>query len=97
MAHSTRFELAGTIGQPDVRGASSASFALQAGFWMGEDAPPPCPGDANGSLVVDLADLLTVLSNWGDDGSSGGDTNDDGAVNLADLLNVLSNWGAVCE
>ncbi len=55
-----------------------------------------CPGDTNGDLTVNLADLLEVISNWGSDGTGGGDPNDDGAVNLADLLEVISNWGNFC-
>jgi len=56
-----------------------------------------CEGDANGDAMVNLADLLGVLSNWGSDGSEGGDVNGDASVNLADLLSVLSNWGNDCQ
>ncbi len=56
-----------------------------------------CEGDANGDALVNLADLLGVLANWGSDGSEGGDVNGDSSVNLADLLSVLANWGNDCQ
>ncbi len=53
-------------------------------------------GDANGSGVVDFADITAVLSNWGAAGAPGmpGDADCSGAVNFADITAVLSNWGA---
>ena len=47
-------------------------------------------------LAVDLADLLSVIGNWGTDGSAGGDVNGDNSVDLADLLSVIGNWGNSC-
>lgn len=57
---------------------------------------PPCAGDVTGDSIVDLADLLEVIANWGGDGSAGGDVNSDAAVDLEDLLEVIANWGASC-
>ncbi len=57
---------------------------------------PPCRGDADDDLDVDLADLLAVLSAWGTS-EPGPDVDDDGVVGLPDLLQVLSNWGTMCE
>jgi len=54
------------------------------------------PGDTNGDAIVNLTDLLNVLSQWGTcpvDEDCAGDVTDDGFVGLADLLNVLANWG----
>lgn len=58
------------------------------------------PGDAadiNEDGVVNGADLLLLLSNWGMcdtfDGSCVGDLNGDCTVNGADLLILLTNWG----
>ncbi|GIV07858.1 MAG: hypothetical protein KatS3mg017_1060 [Fimbriimonadales bacterium] len=50
--------------------------------------------DGNG--CVDDADLLTVLFNFGSDGSAGGDANCDGIVDDADLLDVLFAFGNGC-
>ena len=58
------------------------------------DKPMPTqPGDADGDLDVDLADLLMVIGNWGSAGPDG-DVNNDGSVALDDLLMVIGNWGA---
>ncbi|MCX7992542.1 MAG: hypothetical protein N2651_02610 [Fimbriimonadales bacterium] len=59
-------------------------------------AVPPCAPDIDGNGCVDDADLLTVLFNFGTDGSNGGDANCDGIVDDADLLDVLFNFGSGC-
>jgi hypothetical protein len=53
-------------------------------------------GDANGDCVVDDADLLQVLFNFGATGSTTADLNCDGIVDDADLLMVLFNFGSSC-
>jgi len=58
-------------------------------------ASSPCPGDASGDGMVDLADLNLVLANFGT-ANSAGDANGDGTVDLADLNLVLGNFGANC-
>ena len=63
-----------------------------AGTFLGTSEP--CnQGDVTGDQMVDLADLLAVIGNWGGGGPDG-DANDDGAVDLADLLLVIGNWGS---
>lgn len=52
-------------------------------------------GDLDGDGVVNNADLLIVLFNFGNAGSQG-DVNNDGTVNNEDLLIVLFNFGARC-
>jgi hypothetical protein len=54
----------------------------------------PCPGDVDGNHVIDVVDLVIVLSNWGSRADIPADVNDSGVVNLTDLLIVLANWGA---
>lgn len=64
--------------------------------WLAEQsATTPCPGDADGNLVVNLDDLNIVLSNFGSN-SSEGDVNGDGSVDLDDLNEVLSSFGTSC-
>jgi len=53
------------------------------------------PGDVDGNLCVDDADLLIVLFNFGNAGGQG-DVNNDNIVDDADLLIVLFNFGAGC-
>ncbi len=56
------------------------------------DDCPVCEGDTDNDGLVDLADLLNVLANWGTTDPAG-DADNDGDVDLGDLLAVLSNWG----
>ncbi len=52
-----------------------------------------CPADVNQDDVVDVLDLLAVLSAWGQTGDIPEDVNDDGVVDVLDLLEVLTAWG----
>lgn len=58
-----------------------------------------CNGDANGDLVVNFADVTTVLGNWNADylpGTGPGDANGDSIVNFADVTSILASWNSVC-
>ena len=55
-------------------------------------ATPPCPPDRNGDNVVNTADLLIIINNWGSNNPVA-DINGDGIVNTADLLAVINGWG----
>jgi len=52
-------------------------------------------GNVNGDNIIDDADLLEVLFNFGSEGGSA-DANGDGIVDDADLLIVLFNFGNSC-
>ena len=56
------------------------------------DCPSDCIGDVNGDYLVDVADLLEVISYWGTDNEDA-DVNTDGTVDVIDLLEVIGNWG----
>jgi len=56
--------------------------------------PADCLGDVDGSGVVDVQDLLVIVSLWGTNDPQG-DVNGDGIVNVNDLLVVMADWG--CE
>jgi len=58
-----------------------------------EETQDPCDGDFNGDEVVDGADLLAMLSDWGPCAGCDTDLNNDDVVDGADLLTLLSNWG----
>ncbi|MCS6919446.1 MAG: lamin tail domain-containing protein [Fimbriimonadales bacterium] len=56
----------------------------------------PIEGDVNNDGIVDDADLLAVLFDFGNSGCSDADVNGDNIVDDADLLIVLFNFGAGC-
>lgn len=61
---------------------------------------PPCFGDLDGDLDVDLTDLAILLANFGvSEGAaaSDGDLDTDGDVDLTDLALLLANYGTICE
>jgi agmatine/peptidylarginine deiminase len=51
------------------------------------------PGDLDGNGVVNVADLLTLLADWGDCVGCPADLDDNGVVDVQDLLALLANWG----
>lgn len=53
----------------------------------------PCPPDVNSDGIVDVLDLLAVLSVWGPCPGCPEDINGDGVVDMLDLLEVLGAWG----
>jgi hypothetical protein len=52
---------------------------------------PSCPADITGDAVVDVDDLLMLISNWGQLGVLG--DFDGNGVDVDDLLTVVSSWG----
>ncbi len=64
-----------------------------------EGVPVDCPGDVDGNLLVDLSDLNTILTNFGqptEEGATLGDLDQNGIVDLHDLNLVLTNFGNQC-
>jgi hypothetical protein len=55
--------------------------------------PSARPADVNGDGVVDVLDLLAVLTSWGPCPGCPEDVNRDGTVDVLDLLLVLTDWG----
>ncbi len=56
-----------------------------------------CAGDTNDDGVVDVTDLINVISTWGTDGQGPGfdaDLNGDGIVDVVDLVQVITGWGS---
>ena len=56
-----------------------------------------CIGDINGDNVVDVNDLLGVLTRFSESGDLNEDINDDGVVDVNDILILLSNYGGICN
>ena len=60
------------------------------------DLQPQVPGDLTGDGVVDVSDLLALLSAWGPcprGNACAADLTGDGVIDVSDLLLLLSNWG----
>jgi hypothetical protein len=51
-----------------------------------------CVGDIDGDGSVNVADLLTIIGDWGSSDQSS-DLDGDGTVAVGDLLIAISNWG----
>ncbi len=63
------------------------------------DPPPPaCPGDVNGDLIVDTADVGLIIDAFGDTGVGlDEDLNGDGVVDTADIGLVVETFGDDCN
>jgi hypothetical protein len=56
-----------------------------------------CLGDVNGNNVLEVADFLELISEFGCVSACLTDVSNDDAVSIADVLIVLSGFGATCE
>lgn len=68
-------------------GLPDAGFAQR-----GVPCVPDCPGDVDGSGVIDLDDLVGLLAAWGT-ADPDADVDGSGVVDIDDLLVVLGTWG----
>ena len=85
-------DLGGFIGEQEVEITS----IRVAGTLEIQPQTPQVPGDLTGDGVVDVSDLLVLLSAWGGCPSGSAcpaDLTGDGAVDVSDLLALLGNWG----
>jgi hypothetical protein len=55
-----------------------------------------CLEDVNGDFLVNVADVLAVIADWGNTANVPADVNNDGIVDVQDLLAIVAAWGA-CE
>ena len=81
-------------GEPFAGGEFQAYWQI---FTRLFEVGPVCPGDLNGDGMVDVLDLLAVLSAWGPcpdpPTACPGDINHDDAVDVLDMLALLKAWG----
>ena len=73
--------------EADLPGGLNGAFLIDFG------GAPKCPWDIDDTGNVGIADLLTLLDNWGRCEGCPGDFDGDGNVGIADLLELLANWG----
>ena len=57
---------------------------------------PTCPADLSGNQLVDVADLLLVLADFGCVSFCNADLDGDDAVAIGDILSLLSAMGSAC-
>tara|TARA_X000001036_G_scaffold58564_1_gene48233 strand:- start:3829 stop:4647 length:819 start_codon:yes stop_codon:yes gene_type:complete len=55
-----------------------------------------CPADISGDGMVDVQDILELISAWGPCNGCDEDIDGNGDVNVADLLNLIGFWGNDC-
>lgn len=79
--------------------ATDPSFAVDdisiSGMSIG-NAGDPCPGDFNNDGVINSADLLLLLSDFGCTGGCLYDMGDDDVVNVSDILDFLAVFATIC-
>jgi hypothetical protein len=68
---------------------SAAFFAAILGDIIRENG---CPADIVSDGIINVNDLLAIISHFGEIGGVG-DINNDGVVNVTDLLLVINGWG----
>ncbi len=74
----------------------SMVVAAAAAIFAASPAQAGCSVDVNGDEVVNVLDLLDVLTDWGPCPGCPTDVNGDDVVDVLDLLAVLSNWDKGC-
>ncbi len=81
-------------------GDNNASVVVDMGAYEVQPIGDPCPADispSGGDGIVNVIDLMAVISAWGlcpDPSNCPADLNGDDMVNVIDLLAVISAWGA---
>ncbi len=83
-------------GVPDT-GCGNVPITDMGAYEFGGTGPAPCFGDFDGDNDVDLADLATLLANYGTSWTCEGDLDCDGDVDLNDLSALLAVYGTTCE
>ncbi len=56
-----------------------------------------CPMDLSGNRIIEVADILALLADFGCSGACPADLNGDGTVAVADVLLLLAAFGEGCE
>ncbi len=55
---------------------------------------PPCSGDVVEDSIVNVQDLVLVITSWGPcPGGCPADLNGDEVVDIFELIQVIVNWG----
>jgi hypothetical protein len=81
---------------PDT-GCGNAPIVDMGAYEFGGTDLQACFGDLDDDREVDLGDLATLLSHYGETNVCAGDLDCDGDVDLTDLAELLSVYGNVCD
>lgn len=82
------------IGQPEYSQLTSSTHILHEGFIQVDNQW--CPGDYNGSGLIDVGDILLMLPLFGCSEFCD-DMNQDGIFNVLDLLIFIALMGSSCN
>lgn len=89
------------VDDPGAAGGVALSPVARIPVFCGSSGcAPVCVGDVTGDRAVDLADLSTLLSNFGLSANAAwrdGDFDGNDVVDLSDLAAMLGAFGVVCE
>ena len=88
------YTFACTIGDHCSYGNQQVTVRVSGGG--GDDAQVECVGDVTGDLLVDVNDLLGLLSAFGQTGELAEDITSDLVVDVNDLLALLGEFGSSC-
>lgn len=80
-----------------VAHASGHGEVSIAEYVVGSPGAGGCAEDLDSDGLVNVNDLLGILSFFGSDGADGGDVDGNGVVDVNDLLQLLSAFGAECS
>ena len=99
-ASSASYKMGLSVGQPVAGEASSASYKMGIGFWYGAGGCScPSQGDINGDAVIDVFDVIEVISRAfsgappvQDPGcpTERADVNNDGGADVFDLIYLIA-------
>ncbi len=77
-------------------GPGLAKQIIPAASWAHEVSEPTCPQDLDGSGMIDVNDLLAVISAFGPCDGCDEDFNGDGDVGVDEILSILALFGGPC-
>jgi hypothetical protein len=84
-----------TLGELAISTLGANGISLTQGFHQPQSSF--CLGDFNHDGLINLPDLLLMLSEYGCLSNCGTDLSNDGQVTIDDLLSFLSMFGNVCD
>jgi len=82
----------GTTNQEFSTGNFNGTLHIQVVEYPFETLDEAVAGDVNGDGMVDVTDLLEIISFWGACSGCAADVDHSGVVDVSDLLSIIDNW-----